>query len=132
MCPQYCNCRYVILFIRLLYIVPSWFDVEDVVINFYVQGHSSFVTHLDWSSDSVHLCSNSGDYEVLYCKCLIIVMSVYHYLFAAHWLESRWQSVLIFLSGKVPACKQETSISAVRDTEWASGNCTLTFNAAGI
>ncbi|XP_048738244.1 echinoderm microtubule-associated protein-like 2 isoform X4 [Ostrea edulis] len=63
-------------------------------------GHSSFVTHLDWSSDSVHLCSNSGDYEVLY-----------------------W---------KVPACKQETSISAVRDTEWASGNCTLTFNAAGV
>ncbi|XP_062595221.1 echinoderm microtubule-associated protein-like 2 isoform X6 [Saccostrea cucullata] len=63
-------------------------------------GHSSFVTHIDWSSDSVYLCSNSGDYEVLY-----------------------W---------KIPACKQETSISAVRDLEWASGNCTLTFNAAGV
>ena len=32
------------------------------------QGHSSFVTHLDWSTDGVYLCSNSGDYEVLYCK----------------------------------------------------------------
>eukprot|EP00105_Crassostrea_gigas_P010553 XP_011425881.1 PREDICTED: echinoderm microtubule-associated protein-like 2 isoform X9 [Crassostrea gigas] len=63
-------------------------------------GHSSFVTHLDWSTDGVYLCSNSGDYEVLY-----------------------W---------KVPACKQETSISAVRDLEWATGNCTLTFNAAGV
>ncbi|XP_037024980.1 echinoderm microtubule-associated protein-like 2 isoform X2 [Bradysia coprophila] len=29
-------------------------------------GHSSFVTHLDWSEDSHQLRSNSGDYEVLY------------------------------------------------------------------
>lgn len=39
---------------------------------------------------------------------------------------------IFFLLGKVPACKQETSISAVRDLEWATGNCTLTFNAAGM
>uniref|UniRef100_A0A8C4QU63 Echinoderm microtubule-associated protein-like 2 n=1 Tax=Eptatretus burgeri TaxID=7764 RepID=A0A8C4QU63_EPTBU len=29
-------------------------------------GHSSFVTHLDWASDSQHFMSNSGDYEILY------------------------------------------------------------------
>ncbi|XP_078672219.1 echinoderm microtubule-associated protein-like 2 isoform X15 [Branchiostoma floridae x Branchiostoma belcheri] len=29
-------------------------------------GHSSFVTHLDWSSDSQYIRSNSGDYEILY------------------------------------------------------------------
>jgi len=29
-------------------------------------GHSSFVTHIDWSSDSQFLQSNSGDYEVLF------------------------------------------------------------------
>lgn len=34
-----------------------------------LQGHSSFITHLDWSEDSHQLRSNSGDYEVLYCKC---------------------------------------------------------------
>ena len=28
-------------------------------------GHSSFITHLDWSRDSLFLMSNSGDYEVL-------------------------------------------------------------------
>lgn len=32
-------------------------------------GHSSFVTHIDWSSDSQVLRSNSGDYEILFCKC---------------------------------------------------------------
>lgn len=32
------------------------------------QGHSSFITHLDWSVDSQYLVSNSGDYEILYCK----------------------------------------------------------------
>lgn len=29
-------------------------------------GHSSFITHLDWSVDSQYLMSNSGDYEILY------------------------------------------------------------------
>ncbi|KAE8586678.1 hypothetical protein XENTR_v10021729 [Xenopus tropicalis] len=33
-------------------------------------GHSSFITHLDWSINSQYLMSNSGDYEILYCKCL--------------------------------------------------------------
>uniref|UniRef100_A0A668ABP2 EMAP like 1 n=1 Tax=Myripristis murdjan TaxID=586833 RepID=A0A668ABP2_9TELE len=31
-------------------------------------GHSSFITHLDWSVDSQYLVSNSGDYEILYCN----------------------------------------------------------------
>ncbi|PSN50018.1 hypothetical protein C0J52_03295 [Blattella germanica] len=30
-------------------------------------GHSSFITHLDWSTDSQYIQSNSGDYELLYC-----------------------------------------------------------------
>ncbi|KAG7217585.1 hypothetical protein INR49_021271 [Caranx melampygus] len=29
-------------------------------------GHSSFVTHLDWSTDSQYLVTNSGDYEILF------------------------------------------------------------------
>ncbi|XP_076442286.1 echinoderm microtubule-associated protein-like 2 isoform X4 [Babylonia areolata] len=29
-------------------------------------GHSSFITHLDWSQDSQFIASNSGDYELLY------------------------------------------------------------------
>ncbi|XP_023273951.1 echinoderm microtubule-associated protein-like 3 [Seriola lalandi dorsalis] len=40
------------------------------------QGHSSFITHLDWSKDGKYIMSNSGDYEILYwdiasgCKLL--------------------------------------------------------------
>lgn len=99
------------------------------------QGHSSFVTHLDWSMDGVYLCSNSGDYEVLYCK-FSPSLSLSFSLFAKN---VDIGNTLIFkfvlgtiISGKIPACKQETSISAVRDLEWATGNCTLTFNAAGM
>ncbi|XP_060614237.2 echinoderm microtubule-associated protein-like 3 isoform X1 [Anolis sagrei] len=39
-------------------------------------GHSSFITHLDWSKDGKFIMSNSGDYEILYwdvakgCKLL--------------------------------------------------------------
>uniref|UniRef100_A0A8B9I054 Echinoderm microtubule-associated protein-like 2 n=1 Tax=Astyanax mexicanus TaxID=7994 RepID=A0A8B9I054_ASTMX len=29
-------------------------------------GHSSFVTHLDWSTNSQYIVTNSGDYEILY------------------------------------------------------------------
>ncbi|KAM6912638.1 echinoderm microtubule-associated protein-like 1 isoform 1-T1 [Xenentodon cancila] len=41
-------------------------------------GHSSFITHLDWSADSQYLVSNSGDYEILYwipsvCKQVVSV-----------------------------------------------------------
>ena len=32
------------------------------------QGHSSFITHLDWSADGSTIRSNSGDYELLYCN----------------------------------------------------------------
>lgn len=32
------------------------------------QGHSSYITHLDWSPDNNFIMSNSGDYEILYCE----------------------------------------------------------------
>ncbi|XP_048259670.1 echinoderm microtubule-associated protein-like 2 isoform X13 [Haliotis rufescens] len=63
-------------------------------------GHSSFITHVDWSEDSQYLVSNSGDYEVLY-----------------------WT---------VSSCKQLTTPASVRDTQWATQDCTLGFSVAGI
>ena len=30
------------------------------------KGHSSFVTHIGWSTDETRLFSNSGDYELLF------------------------------------------------------------------
>ncbi|XP_072284688.1 echinoderm microtubule-associated protein-like 1 isoform X6 [Pyxicephalus adspersus] len=41
-------------------------------------GHSSFITHLDWSVNSQYMMSNSGDYEILYwiptaCKQVVSV-----------------------------------------------------------
>ncbi len=50
----------VILFSFYFFIVKSF--------NFYPQGHSSYITHLDWSPDNKFIMSNSGDYEILYCK----------------------------------------------------------------
>ncbi|KAE8584882.1 hypothetical protein XENTR_v10021146 [Xenopus tropicalis] len=44
-------------------------------------GHSSFVTHLDWASDSSSFMTNSGDYEILYwdpdsCKQIVSAENV--------------------------------------------------------
>ncbi|XP_067875081.1 LOW QUALITY PROTEIN: echinoderm microtubule-associated protein-like 2 [Heterodontus francisci] len=62
-------------------------------------GHSSFITHLDWSTDSRYIVTNSGDYEILY-----------------------W----------TPNCKQVTSADVVRDLEWATSTCVLSFQVFGI
>lgn len=35
-------------------------------------GHSSYITHVDWATDNQTLRSNSGDYELLFCKSQII------------------------------------------------------------
>lgn len=64
------------------------------------QGHSSFVTHLDWSADSQFIQTNSGDYELLF-----------------------WNAGL---------CRQIAQTSQMRDVEWASHTCTLTFATLGI
>nr|XP_023029644.1 echinoderm microtubule-associated protein-like 2 isoform X2 [Leptinotarsa decemlineata] len=63
-------------------------------------GHSSFITHLDWASDSQTLRSNSGDYELLF-----------------------WNA---------GTCRQIPQSSIVRDVEWATNNCTITFTTVGI
>ena len=44
-------------------------------------GHSSFLTHIDWSAESKYLMSNSGDYEILYweanaCKQLTNIQTI--------------------------------------------------------
>uniref|UniRef100_A0A4W6CYD9 EMAP like 2 n=1 Tax=Lates calcarifer TaxID=8187 RepID=A0A4W6CYD9_LATCA len=70
-------------------------------------GHSSFVTHLDWSTDSQYLVTNSGDYEIL---------------FLTHTLPFREAS-----SGK-----HVTNMDTVRNLEWATHTCTLAFNTFGI
>ncbi|KAJ9585806.1 hypothetical protein L9F63_002397 [Diploptera punctata] len=63
-------------------------------------GHSSFITHLDWSTDNQYIQSNSGDYELLY-----------------------WNASL---------CRQIPQSSQLRDVEWATNTCTLSFNTIGI
>uniref|UniRef100_A0A7N8XA41 EMAP like 1 n=1 Tax=Mastacembelus armatus TaxID=205130 RepID=A0A7N8XA41_9TELE len=60
---------------------PGMLIIADSVFPLSIQsvcGHSSFITHLDWSVDSQYLVSNSGDYEILYwipsvCKQVVSV-----------------------------------------------------------
>ncbi|XP_035241187.1 echinoderm microtubule-associated protein-like 2 isoform X1 [Anguilla anguilla] len=63
-------------------------------------GHSSFVTHVDWSADSQYIVTNSGDYEILF-----------------------WEAA----SGK-----HLTSADTVRNLEWATSTCVLSFSVFGI
>ncbi|XP_076241239.1 echinoderm microtubule-associated protein-like 2 isoform X3 [Calliopsis andreniformis] len=64
------------------------------------RGHSSFVTHLDWSTDGQYLRSNSGDYELLY-----------------------WNPGV---------CRQIPQPSILRDVEWATHTCIISFETIGI
>ncbi|TWW76830.1 Echinoderm microtubule-associated protein-like 1 [Takifugu flavidus] len=63
-------------------------------------GHSSFITHVDWSKDSRYLITNSGDYEILF-----------------------WEAA---------SSKHVTNMDTVRNVEWATSTCTLSFNTFGV
>jgi microtubule-associated protein-like 1/2 len=76
-------------------------------------GHSSFVTHIDWSSDSQSLQSVSGDYELLYwdtetCKQIASAP----YMKDTKW--SSWNCILGFpLAGIWSEGADGTDINAV-------------------
>ncbi|XP_071565784.1 echinoderm microtubule-associated protein-like 2 isoform X7 [Temnothorax nylanderi] len=63
-------------------------------------GHSSFLTHLDWSVDGQYLRSNSGDYELLY-----------------------WNPGV---------CRQIPQSSMLRNVDWATHTCVISFETIGI
>lgn len=65
-------------------------------------GHSSYVTHIDWSVDGTTLCSNSGDYDLLY------------------WVLNADRSAF------------ELKPANVRDMNWDSWTGVLGFDAMGI
>ena len=79
-------------------LTPDNPDINDDIF-ICMQGHSSFVTHIDWSADSEFLQSNSGDYELLF-----------------------WNA---------KTCKQVTSATTMRDTDWATFTCVLGFPVVG-
>ncbi|KAI8432436.1 hypothetical protein MSG28_004830 [Choristoneura fumiferana] len=61
-------------------------------------GHSSYITHLDWSEDSQYIRSNSGDYELLYwnattCRQVPAASSLRDIAWATHTCPITFQSV---------------------------------------
>lgn len=101
------------LLIEILSIASNCTDFDRLF-----QGHSSFITHLDWSADNQLLRSNSGDYELLFCECLNFFLKIPYIYFLP--------------TGQADVCRQITQSSSLRDTEWATNTCTLTFQTVGI
>uniref|UniRef100_A0AAQ4PFS5 EMAP like 4 n=1 Tax=Gasterosteus aculeatus aculeatus TaxID=481459 RepID=A0AAQ4PFS5_GASAC len=90
-------------------------------------GHSSYITHLDWSPDNNFIMSNSGDYEILYCEYCDAVLL----WFCEHVLMLSGHSSLF--SGDVPnGCKLIRNRSECKDIDWATYTCVLGYHVFGV
>lgn len=91
------------------------------------QGHSSFVTHVDWSTDSQFLVTNSGDYEILFCTSSVPRL----HFEALQTAAEDGDKVFLLVSGEASCGKHVTNMDTVRNIEWATSTCTLSFSTFG-
>ena len=78
-----------------------------------LRGHSSFVTHIDWSTDSRSLQSNCGAHELLYWQLWDTVPGTKP-------AQYRWRP------------HQEKTSSTMRNAKWATQSCTFGWALRGI
>lgn len=90
------------------------------------QGHSSFVTHMDWSLNGHFLRSTSGDLELLYCKT-----NVFKQLMTRNSKFKNAEAFVECFAGNPSVCRQITSASQLRNEEWATETCTIGFCVLG-
>lgn len=103
--------------------------IVHITICVFIQGHSSFVTHLDWSTNSQYIVTNSGDYEILYCE-LLCQSGLYTGILNGDYI---WfsNSNNLSLKGEASTGKHITSAEVVRNLEWATSTCVLGFGVFG-
>lgn len=90
------------------------------------QGHSSYITHLDWSPDNNNIMSNSGDYEILYCEYICYCSALYFKCCVITVL-----CVSVF-SGDIPnGCNLIRNRSECKDIDWATYTCVLGYHVFG-
>lgn len=98
-----------------------------------LKGHTSYVTHLDWSKDSRVLQSNCGAYEIIWWD-----VKVSH----SHQLERPSSTLLSVSCLDMPvtsssSCQAGAMMTSTRDsveanTDWATWTCVLGFPVMGI
>ena len=83
-------------------------------------GHTSYVTHLDWSSDSQFLRSNSADHEVLFwngavCRSVRDVETIREMSWETNDCPVSWGSLGVW--GEGPECPEVGSTSRNQERE---------------
>ena len=80
--------------LRRNFLRANQLDIE-LLGNFWLNP-KSFVSHLDWSEDSAYLMSNSGDYEHLICKLIVIIIDIESFLW--YFFQGMWINAVKSLS----------------------------------
>ena len=94
------------------------------------RGHSSYVTHIDWSADSEFLQSTSGDYELLYWQAPHSTKFRDRHVQAGSPRKGKYGAQLGTAEDR--RWEQYRDMTDLADLDWATWTSTLGFPVMGI
>ena len=84
------------------------------------QSQNSSGIAIDWSDDSSFIRANSLEASVTFCKVFILICC------------TNFINQLTCFTGNATTCRPVTNHATMRDTNWVTQNCLVSFDTIGI
>jgi WD40 repeat protein len=117
-----------------VWVEEKWQKVMKYQRKWRLKGHTSYITHLDWSKDGRIVQSNCGAYEILYwdIKRGVQIRRYVAFNFFEHYCMHPSRLILLSNSNRRHNSHRSTLDSLEADTDWKTWTCVLGFPVMGI